>query len=63
MKLLPILRQMKNPQHFPAVFTEVWWLLFWIATVQGSAAAFACVAENIDLENTETIPVRCVTVH
>lgn len=27
----------------------------------GSAAAFACVAENIDLENTETIPVRCVT--
>jgi acyl-coenzyme A thioesterase PaaI-like protein len=27
----------------------------------GSAAAFACVAENINLENTETIPVRCVT--
>ena len=27
----------------------------------GSAAAFACVAENIDLENTEIIPVRCVT--
>src|SRR5690606_12038412 len=26
----------------------------------GSAAAFACVAENIDLENTEIIPVRCV---
>ncbi|HUI32626.1 MAG TPA: hypothetical protein VLY84_03340 [Dysgonamonadaceae bacterium] len=29
----------------------------------GSAAAFACVAENMYLENTETIPVRCVTVH
>lgn len=27
----------------------------------GSAAAFACVAENIDLENTEIIPVRGVT--
>ncbi|WP_322970021.1 PaaI family thioesterase [Faecalibacter sp. LW9] len=27
----------------------------------GSAAAFAAIAENIDLENTETIPVRCVT--
>lgn len=27
----------------------------------GSAAAFACVAENIDLENTGIIPVRCVT--
>jgi len=27
----------------------------------GSAAAFACLAENIDLENAAIIPIRCVT--
>lgn len=27
----------------------------------GSAAAFVCLAENIDLENAAIIPIRCVT--
>lgn len=31
---IAILRQTKNSQHFPVVFTEVWWLLFLIATAQ-----------------------------